>query len=72
MSHALMLAAVSKVPFYIAGGVLALWAVVLAAIGLGQPEFPKNIGGERAVIGISLVLAVLAIAMAIKTSTFGA
>ena len=72
MSLALMLATVSKVPFYIAGGVLAVWAVVLAALGLSQPEFPKNLGGERAVIGISLVLAVLAIAMAVKTSTFGA
>ena len=71
MSLALILAAVSKVPFYIAGGVLALWAVVLAALGLRQPEFPKNLGGERGVIAISLLLAVVAIAMAIKTSTFG-
>ncbi len=71
MSFALLLAAVSKVPFYIAGGALACWAVVLAAIGLRQPEFPKNVGGQRGVVGISLVLAVLAIAMAIKTSTFG-
>ncbi len=67
-----MLATVSKVPFYVAGGVLALWAVVLAAMGLSQPEFPKNVGGERAVIAISVLLAAVAIAMAIKTSTFGA
>ena len=72
MSFALLLATVSKVPFYIAGGVLAGWAVVLAALGLRQPEFPKNLGGQRTVIGISLLLAVVAIAMAIKTSTFGA
>jgi hypothetical protein len=71
VSFALLLAAVSKVPFYIAGGVLACWAVLLAAMGLRQPEFPKNLGGQRAVIGISLVLAVVAIAMAVKTSTFG-
>jgi hypothetical protein len=71
VSFALLLATVSKVPFYIAGGALACWAVLLAAMGLRQPEFPKNLGGERAVIGISLVLAVVAIAMAVKTSTFG-
>jgi hypothetical protein len=58
----------SKVPFYFAGGALALWAVVLAAIGLTQPAFPFNARGQRAVIGVSLVLVVIAIAMAIKTS----
>ncbi len=57
----------SKVPFFIAGGALASWAVVLAWIGLTRPSFPFNIRGERAVIGISLLLAALAIAMAIAT-----
>ena len=32
----------SKVPFYICGGALAVWAVALAAIGLSRPEFPGN------------------------------
>jgi hypothetical protein len=58
----------SKVPFYIAGGVLALWAVVLAAIGLRQPTFPGGTGGQRGVITISLVLVVIAIGAAILTS----
>ena len=51
---ALLLAAStpSKVPFYIAGGALAAWAVVLAAIGLNRPEFPGNLRGQRTVIGI--------------------
>lgn len=57
----------SKVPFYIAGGVLASWAVVLAWIGLTRPSFPYNVRGQRAVIGISLLIAALAIAMAIAT-----
>ena len=68
----LAFASISKVPFYIAGGVLAAWAVVLAAMGLNRPEFPGGAGGQRAVISISLTLALVAIAMAIKTSTFGA
>jgi hypothetical protein len=63
-------ATVSKVPFYVAGGVLALWAVVLAALGLSRPSFPGNTGGQRGVIAISLVLMALTIAMAIHTSTF--
>ena len=58
----------SKVAFYIAGGVLALWAVVLAAIGLRQPSFPGGASGQRGVIAISLLLVVIAIGAAILTS----
>ena len=60
----------SKVPFYIAGGVLVLWAVVLATIGLRNPEFPANDGAARAVMGLTAVLVVIAIAMAVITSAF--
>ncbi len=58
----------SKVPFYLAGGALAAWAVVLAALGLTRPSFPDGERGARAVMGISLCLMLLAIAMAIATS----
>ncbi|HEY1509011.1 MAG TPA: hypothetical protein VGF93_08440 [Solirubrobacteraceae bacterium] len=58
----------SKVPFFIAGGALALWAVILAAIGLNRPDFPGDLRGQRGVIAISAVLVVLAVAMAIATS----
>ncbi len=58
----------SKVPFYIAGGVLSLWAVVLAAIGLRQRSFPAGPTGQRGVIAISLALVVIAIGAAILTS----
>jgi hypothetical protein len=57
----------SKVPFYIAGAVFAMWAVVLAGAGLTRPSFPFGLTGQRAVVVISLLLAVLAIAMAIVT-----
>jgi hypothetical protein len=67
---ALLLAASapSKVPFFIAGGALAAWAVILAAIGLNRPDFPGNLRGQRTVIGITLTIMVIAIAMAIVTS----
>ncbi|MGA2927373.1 MAG: hypothetical protein ABSG43_15530 [Solirubrobacteraceae bacterium] len=58
----------SKVPFYLAGGVLAAWAVVLAGIGLTRPSFPYSDRGARGVIAISFVLVAIAIAMAIATS----
>jgi hypothetical protein len=57
----------SKVPFYIAGLILAGWAVVLAGIGLTRPEFPYNARGQRGVIAISFVLVVAALAAAILT-----
>jgi hypothetical protein len=57
----------SKVPFYIAGALFASWAVVLAWVGLTRPSFPFSSGGQRAVIAISLLLALLAIGTAIGT-----
>ena len=60
----------SKVPFYIAGGVLAVYAVLLAAIGLARPAFPGNARGARVVMGVSFVLVAIAIAMAVITSAF--
>ena len=58
----------SHVPFFIAGGVFALWAVVLASIGLTRPSFPFNVMGQTAVMGVSFILAGVAVAMAIVTS----
>ena len=60
----------SKVPFYVAGGVLAGWAVVLAGVGLTRPSFPFNVRGQRGVILVSFVLMAVTIAMAVKTSAF--
>jgi hypothetical protein len=58
----------SKVPFYIAGGVLVIWAVGLAAVGLTRPAFPYSEKGARGVMFVSFVLMALAMAMAVATS----
>ncbi|HET8976601.1 MAG TPA: hypothetical protein VFN87_00495 [Solirubrobacteraceae bacterium] len=69
MAAILLLAdATSKVPFFILGGALALWAVVLSWFGLSRPDFPANAGGERGVIGLTVVMAALAIGAAILTA----
>jgi hypothetical protein len=66
-------AAKSKVPFYIAGGALVVWAFVLSlGIGRSRPDFPTNTSGERLVIAITATLVVLATAMAVLTSGGGA
>ena len=59
----------SKAPFYIAGVLLAVWAVVLAFLGLSRASFPGGRTGERAVIGISVVLAAATVAMAVVTAS---
>ncbi len=64
----MLLAATSKVPFYIAGAVLVAWAVVVSSIGISRPSFPFGAAGQRLVILISLALAALAIGMAIGTA----
>ena len=68
LSSLIAAAAPSHVPFFIAGGLLAVWAVVLSYIGLTRPAFPYGASGQRAVIGFSSLLAAVAIAMAIVTA----
>jgi hypothetical protein len=58
----------SKVPFYIAGGLLVVWALGLAAVGLTRPAFPHNERGARGVMAVSFVLALAAMAAAVLTS----
>jgi hypothetical protein len=67
MSPLLITADVSKVPFYILGGVLVVWAVALAGIGLQRPDFPYDIRGQRAVVGLTVALVVCAVGAAILT-----
>jgi plastocyanin len=59
----------SKVPFYLAGGVLAGWAVALAAVGLTQPDFPGTQARARMVMGLSALLVLVTVGTAIITST---
>src|SRR5205085_9979608 len=64
-----VLAEKSKVPFYVAGGVLVLWALTVSAgLGLRRPAFPFTLVGERIVITISVVLVLTAVSMAVITS----
>jgi plastocyanin len=59
----------SKVPFYVAGGVLVAWALTVSlGLGIRRPRFPGSPAGERAVIAISAVLVLAALATAVLTS----
>jgi outer membrane protein assembly factor BamB len=69
VSH-LILAATerSKLPFYLAGGTLAAWAVISATVGMLRPTFPRGALGLRAYLTATLVLVGVTIALAITTS----
>ncbi len=59
----------SKVPFYIAGGALVAWALIVSfGLGLRRPDFPGNLAGQRMVIAISAVLVLAAASTAVITS----
>lgn len=63
----------SKVPFYIAGGLLVAWALLLSlGIGARRSDFPANEGQQRAVMGITAILVLAAVSMAVVTSGGGA
>jgi plastocyanin len=59
----------SKLPFYLAGALLAAWAVALAAIGLSRPEFPGSSERARGVMALSAVLVVATMATAVATAS---
>jgi hypothetical protein len=58
----------SKTAFYLFGGLLTLWAVVLSAIGMSQATFPATATAKRGVIAITALLMVGAMATAVSTA----
>jgi hypothetical protein len=58
----------SKAPFYVAGLLLASWAVVLSVGGLRSPNLPETEGAARLIMTISVVLVAAAMASAVLTS----
>jgi plastocyanin len=60
-------AAPSKVPYYVAGGLLALWAVLLAVWGISHVEFPGSQGRGRFVMLTSALLVIATVSAAALT-----
>jgi hypothetical protein len=57
----------SKVPFFVAGGAFAVWAIVLFAVGTRSASFPGGETGQRGVLAVTVVLMVAAMATAVIT-----
>jgi hypothetical protein len=46
----------SEAPFFIAGGALAAFAVLISIFGMRNPDFPKDGGTARGVMALSVLL----------------
>jgi hypothetical protein len=73
MVHALLVLAAetekSEVPFFVAGGVFAAWAVVVGFLGTRSEAFPGGMGAGRAVSAVSVALAAVSMALAVYVLT---
>jgi hypothetical protein len=54
--------------FYVCGGVLVGWAVLVSLLGITREDFPRTDGSARLVSAISVILVAAAIGSAIYTS----
>ena len=54
--------------FYFAGGALAVWALVVSALGVMREDFPSTRGATRLVGAITIVLVISAVGSAIYLS----
>ena len=58
----------SKTPFYVAGGLLAGWAVLLGAFGITHPDFPGSTAASRLVMLAGAALVAGAVTTAVTTA----
>jgi hypothetical protein len=58
----------SKTLFYVAGGLLVVFAVIVSALGISRHEtFPPSPGAARGVMALATVLVVFTMAAAVVT-----
>ena len=58
----------SKTPYYVSAGVLAVFAVIISAIGIRRHDtFPSSQGAARGVMALAAVLVLLTMGAAVIT-----
>lgn len=57
----------NKTAYYILGGCLAVWAVLVGSIGIARPQLAASAGASRGVIALTLLLVVGTMAAAVLT-----
>ncbi len=46
----------SELPFFLLGGALALFAIVVSVFGFKKPDFPGSSGAARGIMALSVAL----------------
>jgi len=65
----ILAAETSKAPFYVSGGLLAAYAILLAGLGITRhATFPPSEGAARGIIAVALLLVVASMATAVLTA----
>lgn len=59
----------SELPFFVAGGLLASFAVLISVFGFKRPDFPASDAAARGVMAVSAMLVAGAMAMIIYVNT---
>ena len=59
----------SELPFFVAGGLLATFAVIISVFGFKKPDFPANAVAARGVMTTGIVLVAAAMAMIVYVNT---
>ena len=57
----------SKTLFYVAGGALVLFAILVSALGVARSEFPSSKGAARGVMAVGALLVAFVMAAAVIT-----
>ncbi|MDX6680309.1 MAG: hypothetical protein QOG94_348 [Solirubrobacteraceae bacterium] len=55
----------SELPFFIAGGMFAAFAIAISVFGFQRPDFPSSAGQARGVMSAGVVLMLAAISAAV-------
>jgi hypothetical protein len=58
----------SKTPFYICGGALAAWAVLVALLGIAKPDLPTKALSQATIMFVSVALVAAAMTTAVVTA----
>jgi hypothetical protein len=59
----------SELPFFLAGGLLASFAVIISIVGFKKPDFPADPGTARGVMALSVTLVLAAMISIVYVST---
>jgi hypothetical protein len=58
----------SETPFFVAGAVLASFAVLISIVGIRNPDFPSDQGTARGVMALSVMLVLAAMSAIVYVS----